>query len=347
MPCRGVHFAAVVVADANSRRRRALRDVVEAHDDVDLVSEAATALEAARLANRADVLLVDCDLPDADIAAAITLVRRAAGGVAVIAVSAGADPDVVRTALDAGAMSFLSHTGPALTVGDAVSAALRGRGMLDPDVIRPVLRQYGELLDDYRRRDRAAIESLATAVEAKDTVTSRHLQAVSQLAVKLAERVDPGLARSDEFLYGCLLHDVGKIGVPERILTKPAPLTTEEWAVMRTHPSVGAEVIRPLRLAPVVENIVLHHHERWDGTGYPNGLADEEIPLEARIFAVCDALEAMTASRPYRGPMPAEAAYQRVLEGAGEQFDPGVVSLVREELLRDLEPPLASIPPSP
>ena len=111
--------------------------MVEAHDDVDLVSEAATALEAARLANRADVLLMDCDLPDADIAAAITLVRRAAGGVAVIAVSAGADPDVVRTALDAGAMSFLSHTGPALTVGDAVSAALRGRGMLDPDVIRP------------------------------------------------------------------------------------------------------------------------------------------------------------------------------------------------------------------
>ena len=97
----------------------------------------------------------------------------------------------------------------------------------------------------------------------------------------------------------------------------------------------------------MVENIVLHHHERWDGTGYPNGLADDAIPPEARIFAVCDALEAMTASRPYRGPMTAQTAYRRVLEAAGRQFDPDVVSLLREELLHDLDPPLASIPPSP
>jgi putative two-component system response regulator len=290
---------------------------------------------------------MDCSLPDAGIVDAITLVRRAAVGVAVIAVSAGSDPDLVREALDAGALSFLTHAGPALTVGDALLAALRGRGMLDPDLVRPVLRHYAELLDEARRRDRAAIESLATAVEAKDTVTSRHLRAVTQLAVKLAERVAPELARSDDFLDGCLLHDVGKIGVPERILTNPGPLTTDEWVVMRTHPSLGTEVIRPLRLPPVVENIVLHHHERWDGTGYPHGLADEGIPLEARIFAVCDALEAMTASRPYRGPMPAETAYERVLEGAGRQFDPTVVEVLQKELLRALEPPLASIPRSP
>jgi HD-GYP domain-containing protein (c-di-GMP phosphodiesterase class II) len=104
---------------------------------------------------------------------------------------------------------------------------------------------------------------------------------------------------------------------------------------MRTHPSVGAEVIRPLRLAPVVENIVRHHHERWDGTGYPDGLADRAIPLEARIFAVCDALDAMTTPRPYREPVPAETAYDRVGRGAGGQFDPGVVEA------------LASIPRSP
>jgi putative two-component system response regulator len=169
------------------------------------------------------------------------------------------------------------------------------------------------------------IESLAAAVEAKDTVTSRHLRAVSHLALRLAEHVEPSLARSDHFLFGCLLHDVGKIGVPERILAKPGPLTEDEWVVMRTHPSVGADVIRPLGLDQVVENVVLHHHERWDGTGYPNGHAGDAIPLEARIFAVCDAMEAMTAPRPYRGPLAAATAYGRVLAAAGRQFDPGVV----------------------
>jgi len=155
MAGRGVHFAAVVVADENLRRRRALRDVVDGLDGIDFVTEASTALEAAKKAQHADVVLMDCTLPDAPIAEAITLVRRAAGGVSVIAVSAGNDPDLVRTALDAGAMSFLSHTGPALTVGDAVTAALRGRGTVDPDLIRPVLCHYAELLEDARRRDRA------------------------------------------------------------------------------------------------------------------------------------------------------------------------------------------------
>jgi putative two-component system response regulator len=217
--------------------------------------------------------------------------------------------------------------------------------MLDPELIRPVLHRFAALVDEARTRDRRVIESLAAAVEAKDTVTSRHLRAVSQLAVKLAELVDPALARSEDFLFGCLLHDVGKIGVPERILAKPGPLTPDEWVVMRTHPTVGADVIRPLGLDPVVENIVLHHHERWDGTGYPNGQAGAAIPLEARIFAVCDALEAMTAPRPYRGPLPAQTAFGRVLAAAGRQFDPGVVDAlehgVRDDrvgLLRGLEP---------
>jgi two-component system, response regulator RpfG len=335
MPGRGVHFAGVVVADADPRRRRAVRDVVEGIDDVDAVIEVASARAAAHRAAAADVVLLDCGLPDADIADAIGLVRGAAPNVRVIAASAGADPALVRAALRAGACSFYSHSGLALSVRDAVTAALHGRGVLDPEVIRPVLQDYEALLDHARRRDRAVIESLAIAVEAKDAVTSQHLRAVSRLAVLLARLVEPELAKSEDFVFGCLLHDVGKLGVPERILAKPGPLTADEWSVMRTHPSVGAEVIRPLGLAPVVGNIVLHHHERWDGAGYPAGLADDAIPLEARIFAVCDALDAMTTARPYREALPAEMAYDRVRRAAGGQFDPAVVEA------------LASIPHSP
>jgi putative nucleotidyltransferase with HDIG domain len=335
----------ILVVDADARRRRAMRDLAGSLEVVGQVLEAVSADDAAGKAAQADVALVDCALPDADVSDAIRLLHRAAPQLPVIAVSAGTDPEVVRAALDAGALSFLSHTGPALTLGDAVTAALRGRGLVDPKLIHPVLNRYAELLEKARRRDRAVIESLAAAVEAKDTVTSRHLRAVSQLAVRLAELVDPELASSEDFLFGCLLHDVGKIGVPERILAKPGPLTDAEWVVMRTHPRVGADVIRPLGMAPVVEHIVLHHHERWDGGGYPTGLADSAIPLGARIFSVCDALEAMTAPRPYRGPLPADVAYGRVLKASGRQFDPGVVGALDDairdgsvELVRELEP---------
>jgi HD-GYP domain-containing protein (c-di-GMP phosphodiesterase class II) len=143
-------------------------------------------------------------------------------------------------------------------------------------------------------------------------------------------QVDPDLCQTDDFLFGCLLHDVGKIGVPEKILMKPGALTTDEWEVMRRHPATGARVVRPLGLAPVVTDVVLYHHERWDGRGYPEGLEGEEIPLAARVFSVCDALEAMTAARPYRGPLPMTVAYERVLLEAGHQFDPDVVAALEQ-----------------
>ena len=106
---------------------------------------------------------------------------------------------------------------------------------------------------------------------------------------------------------------------------KPGSLTPDEWEVMRRHPQTGARVVRPLGLGDVVTDVVLHHHERWDGRGYPDGLEAEEIPLAARVFSVCDALEAMTAERPYRGPMPPSVAFERVRLEAGHQFDPDVV----------------------
>jgi putative two-component system response regulator len=123
---------------------------------------------------------------------------------------------------------------------------------------------------------------------------------------------------------------VGKIGVPEKILMKPGALTADEWEVMRRHPQTGARVVRPLGLAAVVTDVVLYHHERWDGGGYPDGLAGDEIPLAARIFSVCDALEAMTASRPYRGPLPVNVAFERVKIEAGQQFDPDVIAALTD-----------------
>jgi putative nucleotidyltransferase with HDIG domain len=246
----------------------------------------------------------------------------------VLAIAATPEPQLIRSLLDAGARSVMLCDADADDVRAAVAAAAEGRGLIDVDVVRPTIDLYAVLLAESRRRDRAVIESLAAAVEAKDSVTSRHLRRVSHLATQLATLVDPAIGESEEFLFGCLLHDVGKIGVPEDILSKPAPLTQDEWDVMRRHPQIGARVVRPLGLSEVVVDVVLYHHERWDGAGYPQGMRGDDIPLVARIFSVCDALEAMTAMRRYRDALPASIAYERVRLEAGTQFDPAIVRIL-------------------
>jgi putative nucleotidyltransferase with HDIG domain len=286
--------------------------------------------------------------PEVAVAAVAKAVLRWPGA-GVLAIAASAEPHLVRSVLDAGAQSVVLQDADQDDVRAAIGAAAEGRGLIDVDVVRPTIDLYAVLLAESRRRDRAVIESLAAAVEAKDSVTSRHLRRVSRLATQLAELVDPEIGRTEEFLFGCLLHDVGKIGVPEDILSKPGPLNDEEWEVMRRHPQIGARVVRPLGLSEIVVDVVLCHHERWDGTGYPQGLKGDDIPLVARICSVCDALEAMTATRSYRGPLPARVAYERVRVGSGAQFDPAIIRVLERAVSSgeiDLDDP-AGVEPSP
>ena len=270
-------------------------------------------------------LLDAVDLVVDQAVAGIAIIDSAWPDVPVVVMHDDTEPAVVRSLLDAGAVSIVRSTTSDRDLRATLQAASENHGLIDVDVVRPVIDLYATLHAESRRRNRAVIESLAAAVEAKDTVTSRHLRAVSRLATALAKEVEPSLCDDDDFLFGCLLHDVGKIGVPERILMKPGALTAEEWEVMRLHPETGARVVRPLGLSPVVTDVVLYHHERWDGGGYPEGRRKDDIPLPARIFSVCDALEAMTATRPYRGPLPAQVAFERVRLESGHQFDPDVI----------------------
>jgi putative nucleotidyltransferase with HDIG domain len=307
-----------------------LKAMLTTSPDVGEIVEAAGVIEAAALVSGADLVLLDVAVVHPrGLPSAIEALREMDGGPAVVIVADDADPDGVRRALDAGAESFLVSWADMRQVHATVAAALDGRGMLDVAVVRPVLDVLASLLRDARRRNRAVIESLAVAVAAKDAVTSAHLEAVSRLAAQLAHEVDREIAEADDFLFGCLLHDVGKIGVPESILLKPGPLTQEEWEVMRLHPDTGARVVGPLGLSDTVLDIVRYHHERWDGGGYPDRLSQEEIPLVARIFSVADALEAMTADRPYRAPVSSRVALERVVQAAGAQFDPRIVAALR------------------
>jgi putative nucleotidyltransferase with HDIG domain len=185
----------------------------------------------------------------------------------------------------------------------------------------------GELeaaLDELEESYFQMVKALAFLVEARDPHTRSHLSRAHDYAVALARRVDATLADDKIFRYGFLLHDIGKMGVPDHILRKPSPLTREEWEVMQTHPLIGAQILAPIKYMQRAIPIVECHHERWDGGGYPRGLTGEEIPLAARIFAVVDTFDAMTSDRPYRRALTVEAAVDEIRAAGGTQLDPAI-----------------------
>jgi response regulator RpfG family c-di-GMP phosphodiesterase len=172
---------------------------------------------------------------------------------------------------------------------------------------------------------------LASALETKDTGTRQHSQRVQRYALELTQAMSPELAENQSAQYGFLLHDVGKIGIPDQILRKPAALTEQEERLMRTHTVLGEQMLGSVAfLQGAGLDIVRNHHERWDGAGYPDGLMRDEIPLGARIFAVADALDAITSDRPYRRARSWEFARIEVTEESGRQFDPDVIDAFRQ-----------------
>jgi response regulator RpfG family c-di-GMP phosphodiesterase len=184
------------------------------------------------------------------------------------------------------------------------------------------------------------VGALASALEAKDTGTKEHSQRVQRYAVELTRAVEPHLTEDPSTEYGFVLHDVGKMGIPDEILRKPKPLSDRERGVMETHTVLGEQVLAGVAfLQGEGLRVVRSHHERWDGGGYPDGLEGTEIPLAARVFAVADALDAMTSNRPYRQARPWKLAGQEILAESGRQFDPRVVAafVEREAALRAIQ----------
>ncbi|HEY7018164.1 MAG TPA: diguanylate cyclase [Gaiellaceae bacterium] len=173
----------------------------------------------------------------------------------------------------------------------------------------------------------STVEALANALEANDEYTSTHTRWITDMALRVGEALGFEGVDLKRLELGALFHDIGKIGIPTSILLKPGPLSPEERLIMETHPELGERILEPIDRLAKVRTIVRSCHERWDGAGYPDGKAGEEIPLEARIILVCDAFHAMTTDRPYRKRLPVEEAFRRLRAGAGTQFDPAVVEV--------------------
>jgi hypothetical protein len=174
----------------------------------------------------------------------------------------------------------------------------------------------------------ATVRALASAVEAKDAYTGGHLARVTAYGTEACRALGGDLAATPGLEYAFLLHDLGKIGVPDAVLNKAGPLTDEEWALMREHPAIGLRILEGVPHMDVVRAVVYSHHERWDGAGYPEGLKDEQIPMAARVFAAVDAFDAITTDRPYRAAVSLEEALHRLREASGTQFAPDAVDAI-------------------
>ena len=186
-------------------------------------------------------------------------------------------------------------------------------------------REVEDLLSRLQSSYQTTLEALASALDTRDTETLGHSLRVASYTVAVARRMGVGEPDLTDIYRGALLHDVGKIGVPDAILRKPGKLTPEEWVEMRRHPEIGHRILQGIKFLEGAREIVLSHQETYDGSGYPRGLKGKEIPLGARIFAVVDTLDAMTSDRPYRKALPYEAARAEILKYSGTQFDPDVV----------------------
>jgi putative two-component system response regulator len=176
------------------------------------------------------------------------------------------------------------------------------------------------------------IFALAAAAEAKDAYTESHTQRVAETALHLGNRLGLGESELAALYCGGRIHDIGKIAVPDAILLKPGPLNADEERQMRAHPVIGESIVKPIPMTADVLCIIRHHHERFDGGGYPDGLAGYRIPLLARIVSVCDAYDALASDRPYRARRNSEEAIETLMRGAGQQWDRELVSLLLSEL---------------
>jgi len=283
--------------------------------------------------DRFSVVMSDMCMPGMSGLDLLRLVKNHDPDVSVIMITGVLDLTTAVDSLKLGACDYLTKPFDLLTVRRAVNRALeRHQLMLENrsyqyELERLVQERTFELngaLREVEESYRFTLEALAAALDAREHETQAHSQRVREYASTLAERLG---VQGDELINvgrGALLHDVGKIGVPDSVLLKPSHLTPEEWIQMKQHPQVGYEILRRIKFLASAAEIVLTHQERWDGEGYPNGLVGTEIPLGARIFGVVDTLDAMTSDRPYRRALSFAAAREEVRRCSGTQFDPKV-----------------------
>jgi putative two-component system response regulator len=264
-----------------------------------------------------DLVVSDVIMPGLSGLELLEAVRARRASLPVVLVTGAGTYDTLSQALTRGAAGLVTkpfaHADLQAAVADALERATRSREDLRERLLAPTL-----------------ASALANAIEARDEYLHGHCERLAALAVRVAELSGLKADEVETVRLGAILHDVGKIGIPDRVLLKPGALDEEERRIVETHPEIGDKLLEPLDLLAGARPIVRHHHERWDGTGYPDRLAATAIPLGARIVAVADSVEVMSSRQLYRQPRTPEEIVRELLEWRGKQWDPDVVDLVLE-----------------
>ena len=295
-----------------------------------------------------ELLMTDMRMPGMDGLALLREAGRRYPELGVIMLTGCEDIAVAVAALKSGALDYIQKPFDLKAVSAGVRGALERvqslREMTEhlrrlEQVVERQSIELRRLLGDLREASESTLEALVTALDAREHETQAHSQRVGEYTLRLAHEMGVPKELLESYRRGAMLHDVGKIGVPDRILLKPGRLTEEEWQEMRRHPLIGYWILNVVPALRDASEIALCHHERFDGLGYPRGLRAEEIPLGARIFAVVDCLDAMTSDRPYHRGQSYGDARREILEQAGRQFDP----VVAEHFLRIPEEDWAEI----
>jgi len=330
----------VVIVDDLSTGRKILGQIVSEVDPDIEVAAFASAEEALELiaTHTPDLILTDYKMPMMN---GIEFVRRARAinacrDVPIVVVTVVEDRSIRYQALDAGATDFLTRP------IDQYECRARCKNLLTLRRQQKIISDRARWLEDQvaiatreiHSRERETLLRLAKAGEYRDEGTGNHVLRISKYCRVLAEALELSPRDCDEIELAAPMHDIGKVGIPDRILLKDGPLTDHEMAVIRKHPQIGYEILKdsPSRFINVGAEIALSHHEHYDGNGYPNRLAGEAIPLSGRIVAVADVFDALTTKRPYKQAWPIEDAVDYIREAAGTHLDPNVVAAFLEQL---------------
>ena len=271
-----------------------------------------------------DLILADISMPRLSGLDVLIYAKRKAPDCRVVLITAHGTRDHVAQALFLGAFDYVEKPFEAGELLAVVSRALHDKAQL------PALaRRAADAMEFQDQAGRASMDSvlaLVRAVEAKDAYTRRHSEQVAHYAQSIAQALGLPAQMIESIRIAALLHDVGKIGIPDHILTKAGPLTKEEFQHIRSHPALGAEILGTIGLFKAEAMLVRHHHERWDGQGYPDGLSGEESPLGARVIMVSDCIDAMLMERTYKKGYPVEKMLFELTRCASTQFDPKIAA---------------------
>jgi len=329
-----MHELRLLIVDDDDSVRRIVAEILS--EEGYLPSIAASVEEACELLAKEtfELVITDIKMPKTDGLTFLRILREQYPQTGVIMMTGYGQIESAVEALKLGASDYLTKPIRVNNLSASVLRALDNRHLslenqeyqksLEGAVAHKTIeleKAYAEISETYK----LTLEALVTALDARECETGHHSQRVVRYSLAIADNMDLLPEQIEQLARGALLHDIGKIGVPDSILLKPGPLTDEEWVEMRKHPEIGARILSDIDFLFEASKIVLTHQEQWGGGGYPAGLKGEDIPLGSRIFAVADTLDAIVSDRPYRKGRSLDYAREEIQRFSGTQFDPAVV----------------------